>query len=181
MTTSRSSPPSRSSSGPRQRGGPFRGGRRGFRRGRRVCFFCVDHVDTIDYKSVNRLRRYISDRARIDSAKKCGNCAKHQRVVRRAILRARFMALLPYAPDHVRVTNNLAPRQSQGPKDRPQRADEAQATPQPEADKADETKDEAQEAVTEPVVAERPVESVQAESDVNSKEAGAESGQPERE
>ncbi len=79
-----------------------------------MCHFCVDHIDSIDYKAVNRLRRYVSDRARIDSGKKSGACAKHQRVVRRAILRARFMALLPYAPDHTRVTNNLAPRTPQG-------------------------------------------------------------------
>ena len=91
-------------------GGQFRGGRRGFRRGRRVCNFCVDRVNFIDYKAVNRLRRYVSDRARIDSSKKTGTCAKHQRMVRRAIAKARFMALLPYAPDHTRVTNMLAPR-----------------------------------------------------------------------
>ncbi len=114
---------STSSSGPRPRGqggggpgrgpgsgGQFRGGRRNFRRGRRVCNFCVDRVNSVDYKAVNRLRRYISDRARIDSSKKTGTCAKHQRMVRRAIAKARFMALLPYAPDHTRVTNMLAPR-----------------------------------------------------------------------
>ena len=91
-------------------GGQFRGGRRGFRRGRRVCNFCVDHVDSVDYKAANRLRRYVSDRARIDSSKKTGTCAKHQRMVRRAIVKARFMALLPFSPDHTRVTNMLAPR-----------------------------------------------------------------------
>ncbi len=75
-----------------------------------MCNFCVDHVDSVDYKAVNRLRRYVTDRARIDSSKKTGTCAKHQRMVRRAIVKARFMALLPYSPDHVRVTNMLAPR-----------------------------------------------------------------------
>ena len=70
----------------------------------------MDKVDSVDYKAVNRLRRYISDRARIDSSKKTGTCAKHQRMVRRAIAKARFMALLPYSPDHTRVTNMLAPR-----------------------------------------------------------------------
>ena len=75
-----------------------------------MCNFCVDHVDSVDYKAVNRLRRYVSDRARIDSSKKTGTCAKHQRMVRRAIVKARFMALLPYSPDHTRVTNMLAPR-----------------------------------------------------------------------
>ena len=98
------------SRGPGGSGGQFRGGRRSFRRGRRVCNFCVDKVDSVDYKAVNRLRRYISDRARIDSSKKTGTCAKHQRMVRRAIAKARFMALLPYSPDHTRVTNMLAPR-----------------------------------------------------------------------
>ena len=99
-----------SSRGPGGSGGQFRGGRRSFRRGRRVCNFCVDKVNLIDYKAVNRLRRYVSDRARIDSSKKTGTCAKHQRMVRRAIAKARFMALLPYSPDHTRVTNMLAPR-----------------------------------------------------------------------
>ena len=98
------------SRGPGGSGGQFRGGRRSFRRGRRVCNFCVDKVDSVDYKAVNRLRRYVSDRARIDSSKKTGTCAKHQRMVRRAIAKARFMALLPYSPDHTRVTNMLAPR-----------------------------------------------------------------------
>ena len=75
-----------------------------------MCNFCVDHVDSVDYKAVNRLRRYVTDRARIDSSKKTGTCAKHQRMVRRAIVKARFMSLLPYSPDHTRVTNMLAPR-----------------------------------------------------------------------
>ena len=102
--------PGGSSRGSGGSGGQFRGGRRSFRRGRRVCNFCVDRINVLDYKAVNRLRRYISDRARIDSSKKTGTCAKHQRMVRRAIAKARFMALLPYSPDHTRVTNMLAPR-----------------------------------------------------------------------
>ena len=77
-------------------------------RSRKACVFCVEKVEAIDYKSVNRLRRYISDRARIESGKRTGTCARHQRMLRTAIKRARTMALLPFAPDHVRVTGPIS-------------------------------------------------------------------------
>ena len=92
-------------------GGGDRGGDRGDRGGsggarrprRRVCSFCVDKVQKIDYKDVGRIRRYISERGKIDPRRKSGTCAKHQRMLTSALKRARFMALLPYTADHVRL------------------------------------------------------------------------------
>ena len=84
------------------RGGD-RGGPGGARRPRRrVCSFCVEKVQKIDYKDVGRIRRYISERGKIDPRRKSGTCAKHQRMLTSALKRARFMALLPYTADHVR-------------------------------------------------------------------------------
>ena len=77
---------------------------------RRVCAFCVENVRFIDYKDPARLRRYISDRARIDARRKTGTCAKHQRWLAVALKRARHLALLPYAPEHIRATGMFAAR-----------------------------------------------------------------------
>ncbi|OGO48401.1 MAG: 30S ribosomal protein S18 [Chloroflexi bacterium RBG_16_64_32] len=55
-----------------------------------------------DYKDFNFLRRFVSDRGRIESRRKSGACAKHQRSVARAIKRARHLALIPYTADHIR-------------------------------------------------------------------------------
>ena len=80
---------------------PFkRGGRR-----RRQCY-CKE--STVDYKDVSSIRRFITDRGRIEAGKKSGNCAKCQRNLTTAIKRARHLALLPYAPDHLRVTGTVA-------------------------------------------------------------------------
>src|SRR5881628_3892456 len=79
-----------------------RGGPGGRRPRRRVCSFCVDKVQRIDYKDVGRIRRYISDRGKIDPRRKSGTCAKHQRMLTTALKRARLMAMLPYTADHVR-------------------------------------------------------------------------------
>jgi ribosomal protein S18 len=68
-----------------------------------VCSFCVEKVQKIDYKDVGRIRRYISERGKIDPRRKSGTCAKHQRMLTGALKRARFMALLPYTADHVRL------------------------------------------------------------------------------
>jgi small subunit ribosomal protein S18 len=59
-------------------------------------------VKVIDYKDVNRLRRYLSDRAKIEPRRKTGTCAHHQRALSTALKRARFMALLPYTAAHIR-------------------------------------------------------------------------------
>ena len=63
-----------------------------------MCSFCVEHVKTIDYKDFERLRRFVSDRAKIEPRRKSGVCAKHQRALSNAIKRARHLALLPFVP-----------------------------------------------------------------------------------
>ncbi|ADE57537.1 MULTISPECIES: 30S ribosomal protein S18 [Aminobacterium] len=73
--------------------------RRGGKRRPKVCFYCVDKIDYVDYKDVERLRKYISERGKIMPRRVTGNCAKHQRQLTTAIKRARFMALLPYSVD----------------------------------------------------------------------------------
>ena len=77
-----------------------RNDRRGGRKGRRkVCSFCVDKVETIDYKDVPRLRKFISDRSKILPRRVTGTCAAHQRELTTAIKLARHVALLPYTSD----------------------------------------------------------------------------------
>jgi small subunit ribosomal protein S18 len=75
---------------PGQSSGPIR---------RKSSFFCKDKVDEIDYKNVNQLRRYISERGKIRSRRITGACRRHQRQVAVAVKRAREMALLPYVAD----------------------------------------------------------------------------------
>ena len=72
---------------------------RGRRPRRKVCQFCVDKVEHIDYKEVMRLRRYINERGKILPRRMSGTCAKHQRQLSIAIKRARHVALLPYSAD----------------------------------------------------------------------------------
>lgn len=83
----------------RGRGG---GGPRGRFQRRRICAFCVDKIDKIDYKDVNTLRRFVSDQGQIDARRRTGTCARHQRRLTVAIKRARYLALLPYTAEHVR-------------------------------------------------------------------------------
>ena len=76
----------------------------GFGRGRRrACVMCVEKMTFIDYKDFSFLRRFLSDRGRIESRRKSGTCAKHQRGLAQAIKRARHLALLPYTAEHVRT------------------------------------------------------------------------------
>jgi small subunit ribosomal protein S18 len=63
---------------------------------KKVCIFCAEHVDWVDYKDVNLLRRFMSDRGKIRARRVSGNCAQHQRDVKVAIKIARELALLPY-------------------------------------------------------------------------------------
>jgi small subunit ribosomal protein S18 len=89
--------------------GPRRGGReKGYGRGkyprRKVCNFCVDKVKFIDYKDSGRLRRHLTERAKIESRRKTGTCAKHQRALALAIKRARYVALLPFTAEHIRLS-----------------------------------------------------------------------------
>ena len=65
-------------------------------RRRKVCAFCEDKIDYIDYKEAGRLRKYISERGKILPRRVSGTCAKHQRELQKAIKRAREVALLPY-------------------------------------------------------------------------------------
>ncbi len=69
---------------------------RGRRPKRKVCSFCVDKVEYIDYKDVGRLRRFVNERGKIVPRRISGNCAHHQRQVTAAIKRARIIALLPF-------------------------------------------------------------------------------------
>ncbi len=66
---------------------------------RKVCAFCVDKVEYIDYKSTNRLRRFVSDRGKILPRRTTGTCASHQRLLTSAIKRARQIALLPFTAE----------------------------------------------------------------------------------
>ena len=66
------------------------------RRRKKVCVFCGKENGTIDYKDVNKLRRYISERGKILPRRITGSCAKHQRALTVAIKRARHSSLLPY-------------------------------------------------------------------------------------
>ncbi len=74
--------------------------RRDRRRSRkRVCNFCVDKVEDIDYKDINRLKKYITERGKILPRRISGNCASHQRELTVAIKRARVVALLPFTAE----------------------------------------------------------------------------------
>lgn len=72
---------------------------RGRRPKKRVCSFCVDKVETVDYKDANRLKRFITERGKILPRRISGNCAHHQRQLTRSIKRARIVALLPFTVD----------------------------------------------------------------------------------
>ena len=77
---------------------------------RKVCSFCRDKVEDINYKDPLQLRPYISDRGKIEPRRKTGTCARHQRLLAEAIKRARHLALLPYVPAHIRKTGGVALR-----------------------------------------------------------------------
>ena len=99
---------------PRKARTPRRRSSRDSRRGSkrpRVCYFCKEKIDYVDYKDVAVLRRYVSDRAKIRSRQVTGNCQQHQRKVATAVKNAREMALLPY-------TNLGKPQDAAGPRKR---------------------------------------------------------------
>ncbi|MBR4514215.1 MAG: 30S ribosomal protein S18 [Lachnospiraceae bacterium] len=70
--------------------------RRPIRRRKKVCAFCTEENAVIDYKDVNRLRKYVSERGKILPRRITGNCAKHQRALTVAVKRARHVAIMPY-------------------------------------------------------------------------------------
>ena len=96
---------------PRRRPGGRGRGRGRYVPRRKVCPFCVNKVKVIDYKDIALLRRFISERGRMEPRRKTGVCARHQRVLSVALKRARHIALLPYTAEHVRQMGGLAPRE----------------------------------------------------------------------
>ena len=88
--------------GRRGRGGRGGGGG-GFRRPR-GCEFCRAKTDIVDYKDTNMLRRYITERGKMEPRRKASTCARHQRAVAQAVKRARTIALLPYTSEHIRLS-----------------------------------------------------------------------------
>ena len=85
-------PKSDRTSSSRKRGAPSPGRRKS-------CFFCKSKVDEVDYKNVNELRRYVSEKGKIRNRRISGACRRHQRQVAVAVKRARELALLPYVAD----------------------------------------------------------------------------------
>lgn len=90
--------------GPRREGGPGgpggpRRGKRQFFRKKKVCRFCVEHVDFIDYKKAEMLQPFVQDRGKILPRRMTGTCSRHQRWLGEAIKRARNIALLPFATE----------------------------------------------------------------------------------
>ncbi|MBO4991329.1 MAG: 30S ribosomal protein S18 [Firmicutes bacterium] len=73
--------------------------RRGGMRRKKVCQFCADKTETIDYKDVEKLKKYVTERGKILPKRITGTCAIHQREVTKAVKRARIVALLPYVAD----------------------------------------------------------------------------------
>ena len=69
------------------------------RRKKKVCAFCADKIGHIDYKDTARLRKYVTERAKILPRRITGTCAKHQRQLTSAIKRARHIALLPFSAE----------------------------------------------------------------------------------
>ncbi len=69
---------------------------------KKVCFFCAENIEEIDYKQPELLRRFLSEWGRIQPRRKTGTCAKHQRKLSLAIKRARFLGLLPFTSEHIR-------------------------------------------------------------------------------
>ena len=67
------------------------------RQKRKICIFCKDHIDYVDYKDVMTLRKFVSERGKIRARRVSGNCVQHQRDVATAVKNAREMALLPYS------------------------------------------------------------------------------------
>ena len=93
----------RRESGPRgpgrREGGPGPGGRRQYFRRRKVCKFCEEKIDFVDYKDVRLVSQFISERGKILPRRLTGTCSPHQHVLAVAIKRARNIALIPFASE----------------------------------------------------------------------------------
>ncbi|MGM0651210.1 MAG: 30S ribosomal protein S18 [Bacillota bacterium] len=70
---------------------------RGRKPKKKICSFCVEKVDNVDYKQYDKLKRFVTERGKVLPRRISGNCAKHQRQLTRAIKKARIMALLPFS------------------------------------------------------------------------------------
>src|SRR5256885_2026576 len=90
----------------RRRPGEFGAGRK-FTPRRKVCQFCVDKIKEVDYKDLGRLRRFLSERGKIEPRRKTGTCAAHQRSLNVALKRGRHPAMLPFTAEHIRITGVL--------------------------------------------------------------------------
>jgi len=89
----------RGGSGRRDQGGPSPGGRKQYFRRRKVCKFCDEKIDVIDYKDVRLVGQFVSERGKILPRRLTGTCASHQHVLTVAIKRARNIAFLPFASE----------------------------------------------------------------------------------
>jgi small subunit ribosomal protein S18 len=67
-----------------------------YRRRRRTCYFCEEDIDQVDYKDIETLQQFLTDRGKIRSRRQTSTCAQHQRQLARAVKRARHLALLPF-------------------------------------------------------------------------------------
>lgn len=73
--------------------------KRSFRR--KICKFCADKIDHVDYKDIRRLRSYVTERGKIMPRRVSGNCAYHQRQLTVAVKRSRNIALLPFVAEQI--------------------------------------------------------------------------------
>jgi len=96
---------------------------------KKVCIFCKEHIEWVDYKDVNVLRRFMSDRGKIRARRVSGNCAQHQRDVAIAIKTARELALLPYTQRAVSERGPGRGRPSRDDRGRPPRDADRDAIP----------------------------------------------------
>jgi small subunit ribosomal protein S18 len=100
------------------------------RRGRpKVCIFCTEHIPWVDYKDMNLLRRFMSDRGKIKSRANTGTCSQHQSDVALAIKNARELALLPYAVRTLAGDKSAGRRGRGGPGGRPDRPTDRPTAP----------------------------------------------------
>jgi small subunit ribosomal protein S18 len=72
---------------------------RGRKPKKKICSFCVDKIETVEYKQYEKLKRFVTERGKVLPRRISGNCARHQRQLTRAIKKARIMALLPFTSE----------------------------------------------------------------------------------
>ncbi len=130
-----------------KRTGSWRSGGK-FATRRKVCAFCTGRIKEIDYKDNTMLSNYISDRGKIEPRRRTGTCAKHQRALAVAIKRARHIALLPFAPEHISKMGDVASIRIASPKAeqaKPEVKEEIKAEIKQEAPKQEENEQAEQE------------------------------------